>query len=812
MDYTGDFARTQSYLDGLTSPLKHRHVCKLTDDWRFFAGACQAETADFDDTSWPLVQIPHDWSIEGEFSNRHPSSGSGGWVQTGIVWYRKSFDVPDASIGRKFSVLFDGVSMNSKVWINGHFLGNHAYGFTPFMYDLTPWIKPGGNVLAVSADTSLQPYSRFYHGTGIFRQVQLISTHALHIEQWGVTVKTRSIDQSRAILDLSTQIRVAAFADTVWHGFGHDPQKVDAKACILKSTIIDPSGRIVHETSQALTIAPYTQHTLTATISLEHPLCWSIDTPDLYQVRSELLLEGAVVDDQITPFGVRTIHWSADLGLLLNQKPVKLNGVCLHQDSGAWGGAVPAKVWIRKILTLKEMGCNAIRTSHHPFPTEFYHCCDRLGMLVMDEAFDEWKRGWERDFVEQPYGKNEYGYSLYFDQWHDADIRAMIRRDRNHPSVIMWSIGNEIPELYYPESVAITRKLAAICKEEDDTRPVTIGAEGQYRLPLQDDAMAQLDIPGYNYVNQKHDCYYQDIHLAHPEWTLVGTETFFDPEHVPAVKNQTSVIGQFLWVGYDYLGEAYDKTESVDPQTGTRRLMHGSTGMVDVLDAPRAEFFFRQSLWSDKPVVHLAVKTDEWVRAWWNQIKAVSHWNWQPGETKSIYCFTNCESIELILNDRSLGRREKDLDDPMPIVWDVPYEPGKIMLIGSNRGEVVCTHELETTGAASKLLLTCDSPSLVADGSDTAQVDIVAVDSQGRMVRNIDAAVNVTWSGAGQLLGLVSGDMHDAESYRGQQGVMRNGHCMANIRAGKTAGQAVLTVRVEGLPTAELAVEIVPTT
>lgn len=418
-------------------------------------------------------------------------------------------------------------------------------------------------------------------------------------------------------------------------------------------------------------------------------------------------------------------------------------------------------------------------------------------------------RGWDRDFTEQPYGKNGYGYSLYFSQWHDADMRAMLRRDRNHPSIVMWSIGNEIPELYYAESVEIVRNLVRICKEEDFSRPVTIGAEGQYRLPLYEGFMELLDIAGYNYVNLRHPAnYYEDIHAAHPDWVMLGTETFYDPGHIPAVDGHPYVTGQFLWVGYDYLGEAYDPTETYDSATGAKRLHHGSTAMVDVLDTPKAEYWYRQSLWAEKPVAHMAVKTKEWVREWWNQIQAASHWNWAEGETKTIYCFTNCGEAELVLNGVSLGRRSKDLKDPMPLEWEVGYQPGSIELIGYVNGHPACSHRLETTGKPSRLALASDCLSLNADGMDAAHVEIAVVDDGGRVVPGAANRVYAHISGTGNLLSVFNGDMSDAEGYRNDNCLAVDGRCMAVVQAGRHAGVLRLEVTADGLEPATLDIEV----
>lgn len=810
MDNSYFFKQVEEYLDGFVASLQARTVTPLNNDWRFSTGEMQAMACDFDDSGWRLLNLPHDFSMEGGFSNQFPSSGSGGWVQTGVVWYRKHFYLPQSNDGGKLFILFDGVSMNSSVWINGHFLGNRPSGFTPFWYDISPYVvtdEAGKNVIAVKADTTLQPYSRFYHGTGIYRPVSLIATDALHIDLWGVTAVTESISESQAMITVKTDVRVGAFPETKWYGFGAEPQQNASMECMLETTILDCNGRTIAQTVEAISILNFESHTIRQTLTVAEPKFWSVGTPSMYRIQSRLFAGDVVIDDVLTPLGIRQISWDAPAGFAINGVSTKLKGVCLHQDSAPWGGAVPVKTWVRKLLTLKAMGCNAVRTSHHPFPAEFYHCCDYLGMLVMDEAFDEWQKGWDRDFSEQPYGKNTYGYYQYFAQWHDADLRAMIRQDRNHPSVIMWSIGNEIPELYYSEGESIVKELMRICREEDMSRPITVCAEGQYRMTLQHSIMEHLDIKGLNYVNTRNPGYYEGFHAEHPDWVMLGTETFFDPGHIPAIGNHFYVAGQFLWVGYDYLGEAFDFKETVDHTTGAKRLQHGWVGMIDVLDTPRAEYYYRQSLWAEEPVVHMAVKTDEWVQEKWNQIRAESSWNWDSGDTKTIYCFTNCEEAELLLNGVSLGRRKKDLNDPLPLICEIQYSPGILELIGYREGKRACSHTLETVGEVYDLALSCDDMLLQADGQDTAQVVVSVVDREGRVVPGAVHRISIAVSGAGVLAYTVNGDMNDAEGYCSPSCLTVNGRCMAIIRTGLLPGAITLTAQAEGL--AQAAIEII---
>jgi beta-galactosidase len=561
----------QAHIDRQTAGLAGRVVQSLDHDWRFHQGeATGAELVGFDDAGWVALNVPHDYSITGEFSEKHPSSQSGGWVQAGVGWYRKRLHVATMVRGQKVFVIFDGVSMNSQVWLNGRFLGLRPSGHTPFHYDITAFLDPGDaapNILAVRVDTSLQPYSRFYCGSGINRHVRLLITNPLHIEPLGVTVNLAHVDAAKAEIEISTDIRVERYAETDWDLF-RDPAKNNtvSKCCLLTTRVLDQQGKVCAEATEVCEMPHFSRQRLEQRLALPAPRLWSPEDPYLYLVQSQLSVEGQIIDETRTPLGVRTVTVDTVNGLQLNGRSIKLKGVCLHQDAGVFGAAVPLKKWVRQLRLVQGMGCNAVRTSHHPFPAEFYDCCDVLGLLVVDEAFDEWQMGWTRGQAEQPFGKNTYGYHLYFEQWHETDLRAMIRRDRHHPSVIMWSIGNEIPEQYYAAGAAVSRRLVRICKEEDPTRPVTLGTEGNGKLPILDAFMEPLDVKGYNYVDLKNGAaFYDAIRRVHPDWVLLGTETGYDPAHWQAILRDPAVLGQFLWAGYDYLGESACLTPDSPP-------------------------------------------------------------------------------------------------------------------------------------------------------------------------------------------------------------------------------------------------------
>jgi beta-galactosidase len=473
--------------------------------WKFSqADTVGADKPGFNDGKWRVLDLPHDWSIESEFIQAAPTGGGGGYLPTGVGWYRKHFVLPKSALSKNVWIEFDGVYQNSDVWINGHHLGHYPNGYMSFYYDLTPHLKAGENIISVRVDNSLQPNTRFYSGSGIYRHVWLNIADPVHIAQWGTYITTPKADSTSATVNVRTTI---------------ENKNAAVKEGVLRSLLLNAAGQEVGRIESPFSIVAGNATEVKQDLQVASPSLWSVDDPTLYTLRSVILDKGKVIDETSSAFGIRDIRYDAKKGFLLNGKQVKMNGVCLHHDAGSVGAAVPEAMWVRRLTLLKEMGCNAIRTSHNPVAPEFLDLCDRMGFLVQDEIFDEWKGG-----------KVKYGYSNYFDQWSQHDLVAFIRRDRNHPSVVMWSAGNEIGEQKQEKGHEILAPLIQTFHREDPTRPVTTGNDniaadgGSTRLPF----LQMLDIVGYNYVDRWHErreLFYSVDKQDHPEWLMVGTES-----------------------------------------------------------------------------------------------------------------------------------------------------------------------------------------------------------------------------------------------------------------------------------------------
>jgi beta-galactosidase len=786
--------------------LQHRETLNIDAGWKFYSGdAIGAQAGNYNDADWRDLNLPHDWSIEREFKQDNPGGGSNGYLPGGVGWYRKQLPLPSGMKGRRVLIQFDGVFMNSDVWVNEHFLGRYPSGFSTFYYDISEYLKfDGPNVIAVRVDNANQPAARWYTGAGIYRHVWLIAADPLHIEQWGTTVTTPQASRDEATVRIATRLMAGAYPETkfVWYAPDASAYRLVTKNCKLTSQIFDENDALVGETSTLLSVPNFSKQEVIQEIRLKQPALWSVSTPHLYKVYSSLDDGTRVVDDYLTPFGIRQLTYSAEKGFLLNDEPMKIKGCCLHQDAGPFGRAVPLKIWETRLRLLKKMGCNAVRM-HCPHAPEFYDLCDRLGFFILNDAFDEWRCDWESSFSESPRGKVEYGYNKYFEQWHQTDLRNFIRLNRNHPSVFLWSLGNEIPEQYVktPGAVARLKELVDICREEDPTRGTTVAIEGALPQVLNKEFITAVGVAGFNYVDIKNGSkYYEPYHQMYPDRLLLGTETVFTLGNWLAVKNNDYVMGQFMWVGIDYLGEA------VWPKHGWDR------GLIDLTGHPKPEYYFRQSLWSDAPMVYLTVGDHEihvkGIGDIWNMPAVETHWNWPTGSTQPVIAYTTCDEVELFLNGQSLGTKKLADFPDLKIKWAVPFAPGILQAVGRKNGAAAAAFALETADKPAKLSVTTESVSIIPDGRDIAVVNVSIADKNGIPVAGADPFLDFEITGGGTVLRTCSGNLGDQTPYPATGRKAFKGRCQAIIRSNGQKGDITVTVRSEGLPPGSVTIRV----
>lgn len=738
-----------------------RTVIPFDKDWRFIrSDPAGAENPDFDDSKWRKLDVPHDWSIEGPYNENNPTGRGGGYLPAGIGWYRKTFTLPGSEKDKEVFIDFDGIYRDSKVWINGHFLGERPNGYISFRYELTPYLHVGKekNVLAVRVNDSLQPASRYYTGAGIYRHVHLVAVNPVHIAHWGVYLTTPEVSRQEALVRDQTEIvnRSAATANI-----------------IVKTTIMDPSGKAVRSSSTKETIAPGGSKKVVQDIKLTDPMLWGLDHPYLYKASTKIFAGDKVTDDQINAFGIREAKFEAATGFWLNGKNIKIKGVCLHHDVGCLGAAVPLNAWKRRFKLLKQAGVNAIRTAHNPPAPEFLDLCDKMGFLVMDEAFDTWNA------VKNP---AKYGYNLYFNQWWRKDIRSMIMRDRDHPSIIIYSVGNEIHDnLNSPEGFKKYKDLQDLVHQMDPSRPVTMALLRPGSSHVYTNGFANMmDVVGQNYRENE----LVAAHEAHPNWKVIGTENGQSLSAWLALRDNPFMAGQFLWVGFDYLGEAVWPAIS------------NSQGLFNRIGGWRPRAFQRQSWWSSKPDVHIVRKRKNEDAGQWVA-------NWTPVDTdkdsvEEVQVFSNCEQVTLFLNGRSLGSEQKPADDS-PRSWEVPFEEGTIKAVGRNNGKEVAADELKTAGAPAKIILSTDQDTISNHWDDVSYIDVKVVDKNKVLCPYADNLIRFSLSGPGTIIGVDNGDATSHEPYQGSERQAYQGRCIAVIRAKENRGKIRITATSPGL-------------
>jgi beta-galactosidase len=717
----------------------------------------------------------------------------------GLGRYHKRFTAPEEWRGKKVFIEFEGVYMNAEVWLNGHFLGRHPYGYTSFHYDLTPFLDYGSeNLLKVIVDNDCQLNSRWYSGSGIYRHVWLMVAEPVHVGHWGVYVTTPEVAAEMATVRVRTAVENESEA---------------ASEAIVRSRVVAPDGTSVGEVEAQAAIDAGGQCETSQDVQVANPQLWSPDTPHLYRLETEVSVGGEVVDTATTVFGIRTLHFDAETGFLLNGHPVKLKGGCVHHDNGVMGAASYDRAEERKVELHKASGYNAIRCAHNPPATAFLDACDRLGMLVMDEAFDCWRDG-----------KNFYDYHVSFDDWWQRDLASMLYRDRNHPSIVMWSIGNELVERGRPEGARIARQLADYVRAVDPTRPVTAAING-FGFPAWDDAtwsrtdgiFMALDVGGYNYRWQR----YRPDHEQHPARMMVGTESTpgeaFD--NWMSVLELDHVLGDFVWTSLDYLGEAgigRVRFEEDPPAfLGEYPWHQANCGDLDLCGFKRPQSYYRDILWQTGDKLYIAIhppapegKTPTVTYWGWPDVWPSWTWPGREGQTFKVDVYSACEKVELFLNDKSLGVQPTTRQEKFIATFEVPYEPGALKAVGYTGEQSAAEYQIKTVGAPTQIRLTPDRGTIKAEAGDLCYVTAEVVDQDGLVHPNADHELFFTVQGEGEIAAVGSSNPVSTERYRGNQRRAHRGRCLVVVKSLGEPGTVRLRAQADGLDEAEILIQV----
>ncbi len=815
-------------LAGCSNSDSRRRV-EFNDGWRFNLGNVEgAETENFNDGDWRQLTLPHDWAIEGEFSEDNPAGAGGGALPGGIGWYRKNFSVDDVKAGQRVYVDFDGVYMNSSVFVNGTLVGERPNGYISFRYDITDLLHNGKNTIAVKVDNDLQPNSRWYSGCGIYRNVWLTIVNPVHVDQWGTFITTPVVDADNATLAVSTTINNSLD---------------DAVTVDVRTTALSDSGKKLVSKVSTVGLDGKSSKSINQSLVIEKPVLWDVENPYLYSVLTEVIIGGKVLDEYTTTTGIRTFRFDAKDGFFLNGKNLKIKGVCMHHDLGALGSAINVRAMERQLEILRDMGCNSIRTSHNPPAPELLDLCDRMGFIVQNETFDMWRKK-----------KTAYDYSLYFNEWHERDLTDHIMRDRNHPSVLMWSIGNEVLEQWTHEDAdtldirtanlllnfkrdpsqlakegeemsinsMLTIKLANIVRSLDTTRPITAGNNepNPYNHLFQ---AKTLDLIGYNY----HEEWFDDVPTNFPGKPFIITEStsalatrgyyrmpsdsmfiwparwdlpFSDPSfscssydnnHVPwgttheeswrLTKQNSFISGLYVWTGFDYLGE---------PTPYWFPARSSFFGIVDLAGFPKDVYYMYQSEWTDKAMLHL-----------------FPHWNWQEGQDVDLWAYYNqADEVELFVNDKSQGVKKKE-NDSFHVSWRVKFEPGTVKVISRKDGKEVMTKEISTASQPSKIRLTADRNIITADGKDLSFITVEVTDENGNLVPYADNLINFDIDGAGFIAGVDNGSQTSMESFKANYRKAFYGKCLVIVQNNGKNGNITLKASSDQLKSESIVIK-----
>jgi len=779
-----------------------RSEIDFNEGWKFFLGNdSSAIDPKFNDSRWRSLSLPHDWSIESDFIKDAPATNQGGSLPGGIGWYRKTFTFPTTRKNKNVSIEFDGVYKNSEVWINGHYLGKRPYGYVSFSYDLTGYIfpSPQKNVIVVKVDNSQQPDSRWYSGSGIYRNVKLHVTNNISITISGIFINADKIENNK--VDIAVSINVLN-------------NSLKRKIVDIYTNILDAKGNLVTSSNNSVRKAiSVGQEVFKGELNIINPILWSPERPYLYKAVTKIMANGRLSDEKITYFGIRSFEFDPKKGFFINNKSLKIKGVCMHHDLGALGAAFNIVAAKRQLKILKEMGCNAIRFSHNPPASELLDLCDQMGFLVIDEAFDMWQKR-----------KNKFDYHLDFKDWHKKDIEAMVLRDRNHPSVIMWSIGNEIREQFDSTGTTIAKELVSIVKNFDSTRPVTSAVTETFAEKNFITKANALDVIGFNYKDYDYselpkrfpgqkfiasetasalatrgvyefpsdsiriwppNSKVQDTFSANKDFTAAAydnTYAYWGNTHERswlAVKNSPHIAGAFVWSGFDYLGEPMPY-----PKFPARSSYYG---IIDLAGVPKDVYYMYQSEWSAKPVLHI-----------------FPHWNWKPGQLVDIWAYyNNADEVELLLNGRSLGTRKKN-DTILHVMWRVPFEAGTLKAISRKKGKIILTKEIKTAGEAARIELAAEKTNLKADGKDLSFVAVRVLDKKGNLVPDADNLIEFSITSNGKIAGTDNGYQADTVSLKSNKRKCWKGLALAIVQSTKKKGNITLTATSRGIPPASI--------
>jgi hypothetical protein len=759
----------------------------FNNDWRFHLGDIQyGGRQNLDISQWEKVTLPHDWSILQTASPQYAACT--GFLPGGIGWYRKDFTIPADKKGENVYIYFEGVYNNSEVFINGKWLGIRPNGYISFMYDMTPYIKFGEtNSIAVRVNHSDDADSRWYTGSGIYRNVRIIYANPVHIDLWGIFYSTETKGNSSTVSISSTVKNTTDQSSTI---------KVTQE-------LFDAGGKPVASASGSLKVEGNNNAAIKQNLKLSNTHLWSMDDPYLYKLVTKIFAGNRQIDASSTTVGIRTLTFDADKGFAINGKSMKMKGVCIHHDAGALGSAVPKEVWLYRLKQLKSLGCNAIRMSHNPESNELFEACDELGFVVMAEAFDEWeypKNKWIKGWNEGVPGHQ--GSFQYFREWGEIDLRDMVLRDRNHPSIVMWSIGNEVdyPNDPYSHPVLnestinqkqvggyldthpraeilgyIAKGLVAIVKQCDKSRPVTAALAG-VMMSNHTDYPGAVDIAGYNYTEDR----YAIDHKQYPKRILYGSETKSGLESWKAVRDNSYIFGQFIWTGFDYLGEA-----GLWPSRGF------TTGLVDLAGRIKPRGYFHRSLWSEQPVAYIGTYPANPKYPY--SMDAPHVWNYEDGQMIRVVCYANCDEAELFLNGKIVGERQKYNDNTAIFAWDVPYSAGTLEVKAYKNNQIAATDKLQTVGVPTALeAKLVDGNGL--DKQDLAQVLVTVVDNNGLPVVFAENTIHCEIIGDGKIIATENGKPVAYDNYRSNVHNSWNGNLMVYVKANNPSGDIQLKI------------------